>query len=328
MNRNAILAACCRLLPLMFLALPLGAAAQTGFPNRPLRFITPYAPGGSTTTMAHYFANKLADDWGHNVIVDNRPGGNTIIGTQTLARATPDGHTIMITTNAHVINPSLFKSLPYDPIKDFTPIGTVYAAEFVMVTGMAVPVATLQDFIALAKTKPGQLNYGTTGAGGSAHLASELLNMTAGIKTQHVPYKGAGGVVTSLLGGQIQFFFSNALAVLPMIQAGKLRPIAITGQTRLPILPNVPTFDEAGVKGMEVKPWFCVLAPAGTIRPVVDTLSSSFRRLLSRPDVNDYMAKQGIAPFPGTPDELATLMRTDLAKYARIIKAADIKLQQ
>lgn len=328
MNRHALPAVCRRLLALMFLACPLGALAQTPFPNRPVRLITPYAPGGSTTTMAHFFANKLVDDWGHNVIVDNRPGGNTIIGTQTLARSTPDGHTLMLTTNAHVINPSLFKSLPYDPIKDFTPIGTVYSAEFVMVTGLSVPVTTLQDFIALARSKPGPINYGTTGAGGSAHLASELLNMTTGIKTQHVPYKGAGGVVTSLVGGQIQYFFSNALAVLPMIQAGKLRPIAVTGQNRLAILPNVPTFDEAGVKGMEVKPWFCILAPAGVSRPIVDNVSTAFRRLLGRPDVIDYMAKQGIAPFPGTPDELAALMRADLGKYARIIKAADIKLQQ
>lgn len=328
MQRIALRTAYRRLLPVMLMAWSIGTAAQTTFPTRPVRLITPYAPGGSTTTMAHFFANKLLEDWGHNVIVDNRPGGNTIIGTQTLARATPDGHTIMITTNAHVINPSLFRNLPYDPIKDFTPIGTVYSAEFVLVTGMAVPIATLQDFIALAKSKPGQLNYGTTGAGGSAHLSSELLNMVTGVKTQHVPYKGAGGVVTSLVGGQIQFFFSNALAVLPMIQAGKLRPIAVTGQARLPILPNVPTFDEAGVKGMEVKPWFCVLAPAGVSRPVADALSGAFRRLLGRADVTEYMARQGLAPFPGTPDELAALMRSDLAKYARIIQAADIKLQQ
>jgi len=304
------------------------AAAQPGFPNRPVRLITPYAPGGSTTTMAHYFSQKLAEIWGYNVIVDNRPGGNTIIGTQALARSTPDGHTIMITTNAHAINPSLFAKLPYDPIRDFSFIGTVYAAEFVLVTGMAVPAANVQELIALAKAKPGQINYGTTAAGGSAHLASELLNMTAGIKTQHVPYKGAGGVVTDLVAGQIQFFFSNALAVLPMIQAGKLRPIAVTGEARLPILPQVPTFAESGVKGMDVKPWFCVLGPAGLSRPIVDKLSADFRRLVGQPEVAEYMTKQGLAPFPGTPEQLLALMKSDLAKWAKLIKAANIKLQE
>jgi len=306
---------------------PHTTTAQPTFPNRPVRVIPPYAPGGSTTTMANYFSHKLAESWGYNVIVDNRPGGNTIIGTQALARSTPDGHTIMMATNAHVINPSLFANLPYDPIKDFSPIGTIYAAEFVLVTGMTVQATNVQELIALAKAKPGQINYGTTGAGGSAHLASELLNMTVGIKTQHVPYKGAGGVVTDLVAGQIQFFFSNALAVLPMIQAGKLRPIAITGDTRLPILPNVPTFVESGVKGMDVKPWFCVLAPAGLPRPIVDKLSAEFRRLVGLPEVAEYMAKQGIAPFPGTPEQLAALMKSDLVKWAKLVKAANIKLQ-
>jgi tripartite-type tricarboxylate transporter receptor subunit TctC len=304
------------------------ATAQSSFPNRPVRFITPYAPGGSTTVMAHYFSQKLTEIWGHNVIVDNRPGGNTIIGTQTLARSTPDGYTIMLTNNSIVINPSLFTHLPYDPLKDFTPIGTVYAAEFVLVTGMGVPAANVQELIALAKEKPGQINYGTTGAGGSAHLASELLNVTAGIKTQHIPYKGAGAVVTDLVAGQIQFYFSNALAVLPMIQAGKLRPIAITGEARLPILPNVPTFTESGMKGMDVKPWFCVLGPAGIPKPIANKLSSDFQHLVTRADVGEYMAKQGLSPFPGTPEQLMALLQSDLVKWAKLIKVAGIKLQE
>lgn len=326
--RSGMTVSLCRAAATLLLGLPFVCLAQANFPNRPVRFITPYAPGGSTTTMAHYFSQKLAEAWGYNVIVDNRPGGNTIIGTQALARSTPDGHTIMMATNAHVINPSLFASLPYDPIRDFSPIGTVYAAEFVLVTGMSVPATNVQELIALAKAKPGQVNYGTTGAGGSAHLASEMLNILAGIRTQHVPYKGAGGVVTDLVAGQIQFFLSNALAVLPMIQAAKLRPIAVTGDARLAILPNVPTFNESGVKGMEVKPWFCVLAPAGVPRPLVERLSSDFRRLVGLPDVQDYMTKQGLAPFPGTPDQLAALMKSDLAKWAKLIKAASIKLQE
>jgi len=180
----------------------------------------------------------------------------------------------------------------------------------------------------LARSKPGQLNYATTGAGGSAHLASEMFNMLAGISTQHVPYKGAGAVATALMGGQVHLFFSNPLAVMPHIQSGRLKPIAVTGETRVPALPNVPTFIESGLRGLDVKPWFCVLAPAGTPKSIVDKLSAEFARIVATAEIQDYMAKQGIAPFPSTPEQLAALMKTDMAKWARVIKAANIKLER
>jgi tripartite-type tricarboxylate transporter receptor subunit TctC len=312
----------------MLLALPAGALAQSSYPARPIRLITPYAPGGSTTTMAHVLGQKLAESWGQNVIVDNRPGGNTIIGTQALARSTPDGYTIMITTSIHVINPSLYASLPYDPIKDFAPVGTIYTSEFVLIAANSVPAATLQELIALAKAKPGHLNYATTGAGGSAHLASEMFNMLAGIKTQHVPYKGAGAVGTALLSGQVQLFFSNPLAVMPHIQSGRVKPIAVTGEARIPALPQVPTFVEQGLRGLDVRPWFCMLAPAGTPKPIVDKLSAELTRIVGTQEIRDYMAKQGIIPFPSTPEQLGALMKSDLVKYAKVIKAANIKLEQ
>jgi tripartite-type tricarboxylate transporter receptor subunit TctC len=234
----------------------------------------------------------------------------------------------MITTSIHVINPSLYASLPYDPIKDFAPVGTIYTSEFVLIAANTVPASTVQELIALAKAKPNYLNYATTGAGGSAHLASEMFNMLAGIRTQHVPFKGAGAVGAALLSGQVHLFFSNPLAVMPHIQSGRVKPIAVTGEARIPALPQVPTFVESGLRGLDVRPWFCVLAPAATPKPIVDKLSAEFVRIVGTQEIRDYMAKQGIIPFSSTPEQLSSLMKSDLAKYAKVIKAANIKLEQ
>jgi tripartite-type tricarboxylate transporter receptor subunit TctC len=276
--------------------------------------------------MARQIGQKLTESWGQQVIVDNRPGGNTIIGTETLAKATPDGYTIILTTNTHVINPSLIPRLPYDPIKDFAPVGTIYSSEFILVINPSVPADNLQELIALAKARPGQLNYATTGAGGSSHLANELLNILAGIKTQHIPYKGAGPALVDLIGGQVQMFINNPLTVIPHIKSGRLRAIAITGEARVAALPQVPTFTEAGLPGLDVKPWFCVLAPAGTPKAIIDKLSVKLAEIIAMPDVLDYLAKQGMDPFSSTPEQLAALMRTDMAKWAKVIKTANIKL--
>ena len=312
---------------LLLLVSPLVAFAQATYPMKPIRFISPYAPGGSTTAMARVIGQKLTESWGQNVIVDNRPGGNTIIGTEALAKSTPDGYTIILTTNTHVINPSLFAKLPYDPIKDFAPVGTVYSSEFVLVINPAVPANNLQELIALAKSRPGQLNYATTGAGGSGHLANEMLSMLAGIKTQHIPYKGAGPALVDLIGGQVQMFINNPLTVIAHINSGRLRAIAITGEARVPALPQVPTFTEAGLPGLDVKPWFCVLAPAGTPKTIINKLSTEIARIVAMPDVQEYLAKQGMDPFSSTPEQLAALMRTDLAKWAKVIKTANIRLE-
>ncbi|MEN3352479.1 MAG: hypothetical protein V7640_637, partial [Betaproteobacteria bacterium] len=256
-----------------------------------------------------------------------RAGGNTIIGTETLAKATPDGYTIIMTTNTHVIMPSLYPKLPYDPIKDFAAVGNVYRSEFVLVINVSVPANNLQELIALAKSRPGQLNYATTGAGGSSHLANEWMNLLAGIKTQHIPYKGAGPALVDLIGGQVQMFINNPLTVIPHIKSGKLKGIAVTGETRLPVLPLVPTFTEAGLPGLEVSPWFCVLAPAKTPKVIIGKLSTEIARIVATPDMQDYLAKQGLNPFSSTPEQLAALMKTDMVKWAKVIKAANIKLE-
>ncbi len=312
---------------LLLLVWPLVALAQATYPTKPIRFISPYAPGGSTTAMARVVGQKLTESWGQNVIVDNRPGGNTIIGTEVLAKSTPDGYTIIMTTNTHLINPNLFPKLPYDPIKDFAPVATVYSSEFILVVNPSVPANNLQELFALAKSRPGQLNYATTGTGGSGHLANEMMNILAGIKTQHIPYKGAGPALVDLIGGQVQMFINNPLTVIAHINSGRLRAMAITGETRVPALPQVPTFTEAGLPGLDVKPWFFVLAPAGTPKPIIDKLSTEIARIVAMPDVQDYLAKQGMNPFISSSAQLATMMKTDMAKWAKVIKAANIRLE-
>jgi tripartite-type tricarboxylate transporter receptor subunit TctC len=299
----------------------------SSYPTKPIRFITPFAPGGSTTTVARLVGNKLTESWGPQVIVDNRPGGNTIIGTETLARATPDGYTIMMVSNAHVVMPSLYPKLPYDSIRDFAPVGNVYRAEFVLVISPSVPANNLQELIALAKAKPGQLNYATTGAGGSGHLANEMMNMLAGIKTQHVPYKGAGPALVDLMAGQVQIFINNPLTMIPHVKSGKIKAIAITGDARTAALPQVPTFTEAGLPGLEVSPWFAVLAPAGTPKAIISKLTTEIRRIVGLADVQEFFAKQGLVPFYSTPEQLAALMKSDLAKWAKVVKAANIRIE-
>jgi tripartite-type tricarboxylate transporter receptor subunit TctC len=312
----------------LILAWPVSVIAEGSYPTRPIRFISPFAPGGSTTAVARFIGPKLTESWGQQVIVDNRPGGNTIIGTQTLARSTPDGYTIMMATNTLVIMPSFVPKLPYDPIKDFAPIGNVYRSEFVLVINPSLAANNLREFIALAKSKPGQLNYATTGAGGSGHLANEMMNMIAGIKTQHVPYKGAGPALLDLIAGQVQIFINNPLTVIPHIKSGRIRAIAVTGASRLPALPQVPTFTEGGLPGLDVSPWFCVLAPAGTPKAIINKLSTEIARIVALPDTREFLDKQGMVPFSSTPEQLAALMKTDMARWAKVIKAANIKLEE
>jgi tripartite-type tricarboxylate transporter receptor subunit TctC len=314
------------LLLLCPLLCPIMARAQAPYPTKPIRFISPYAPGGSTSAVARVVGQKLTERWGQNVIIDNRPGGNTIIGTDALAKSTPDGYSIIMTTNTHLILPSLFPKLPYDTIKDFAPVGTVYSSEFVLVVHPAVPAHNLQELIALAKAKPGQLNYATTGNGGSGHLANEMMNLLAGIRTQHIPYKGAGPAIVDLIGGQVQMFTNNPLTLIAHIQSGRVRAIAVTGETRVPALPQVPTFTEGGLPGLDVKPWFFVLAPAATPKPIVDKLSAEIAKIVALPDFQDYLARQGMNSFTSSAEQLSAMMKTELAKWAKVIKAANIKL--
>ena len=320
----------CRILLLnsawVLLALPFAALAQVHYPTKPIRWIVPFVPGGSTTIIARLLGQKLTESWGQQVVVDNRGGGNTIIGTEALVRAAPDGYTILQVTTTHVINPSLLAT-PYDAIKDFAPVGNLVATETLMVVSPSLPANNLQELIALAKAKPGQLNFGSSGSGTTNHLALELFSILAGIKMQHIPYKGAGPAVIDLMGGRIQLFTNNAVPLTPFVKSGKIRAIAVSGETRLRSLPEVPTFTQAGLPGYEVKSWQGILAPAKTPKPIIDKLSQELARILRTPEISETLLNMGADPLVSTPQQFAALIKTDLVRYAKLIKDANIRLE-
>lgn len=321
-------------LPSAFLRLLLAAAclfttattiAQTVFPSKPMRVILPFPPGGSTDPLARLIAQKLSDNLGQPVIVDNKPGAATVIGTQELLKAPADGHTLLYTASTHVLNALLMASLPFDSFKDFQPVAHIVRSEFMLVVHPSVPAANLQEFIALAKSKPGAINYATSGNGNPNHLAGEYFAQTAGVKLTNVPYKGGGPAINDLLGGQVQAMFSVPTAVIGHVKAGKLKALAHTGDKPLPGL-NVPTFAQAGLPAFELNSWNGVFVAAGTPKPLVDKLSAEIGRILALPDVREKFAAQGQDPHFLNAEQFAAMLASDRQKYAGIIKAANIKL--
>ncbi len=310
----------------LLLVWPMVGLAQATYPTKPIRLIVPFPPGGSTTIMARLIGQKLTASWGQQVVVDNRGGGNTIIGSDALVKAPPDGYTILLVTSTHVINPSLLAT-PYDAIRDFAPVATLVGTETLMVVNPALPANNLQEFIALAKSKPGQLNFATSGSGTTNHLAVELFSILAGIRMQHIPHKGAGPAVTDLIGGQVQMFMNNAVPLTPFVKSGRIRAIAVSGGTRLLSLPEVPTFTEAGLPGYEVKSWQGILAPARTPKGIIDRLSQEIATILRTPEVRDNLLKMGAEPLISTAQQFGALIKSDMARYAKLIKEANIKLE-
>jgi tripartite-type tricarboxylate transporter receptor subunit TctC len=302
------------------------AVAQPALPDRPVRLIVPYATGGSTDLLARLVAPKLTERWGQQVIVDNRPGGNTIIGTQAVTRSVPDGQTALMMAIAHTIIPNLMP-VPYDPVRDFTPLGTISRGELVLVVHPSVGANSLQELAALARAKPGTLNYASASTGGPLHLAGELFNMLAGVKTTHIPYKGGGPAMTDLLGGHVQMMFAATAEAIPNIRAGRLRALAVSGDGRSPTLPQVPTFAEAGMPGFTAKNWFGMLAPAGTPAPAVDRWAGALAAVLAAPDIRERMQAQGMEPWISTPAQFGALLKADLALYAKIVKTAGIRME-
>lgn len=311
----------------MLMVLAGSALAQQDYPSRSIHFIVPFPPGGSTDPSARLIGQKLAENWGQQVIVENRPGGNTVIGTEAAAKSAPDGYTILLLSTTQLGLPSLNPKLPYDINKDFVAVAAISSTPNVLVLHPSVPANNLQEFIALAKAKPGQLNYGTSGNGSAIHISTELFNMVAGTKLQHIPYKGSGLVVSDLIGGQIQLSFQTPVAIIVHVKSGRLRAIATSGETRFAALPDVPTFAEAGLPGYDYKGWFGVLAPAGTPKEIIGKLSAEITKVLRAPDIKEKLLRQGMDPLILTPDEVSALIKTDIAKYARIIKAANIKFE-
>ena len=312
----------------VLLGLAGSVGAQQSYPNKPIRFIVPYPPGGSTDPQARMAAQKLAEKWGQPVIVDNRGGANTIIGTDAVAKAPPDGYTILLASNALATSPSLFPNLPYDTVKDFDAVATIARSQNVLVLNASVPANNLQELITLAKAKPGQLNYASSGVGANVHLVGELFNIVAGTKIQHVPYKGSGPALTDLIGGQVQLSFQTPISVMAHIKSGKLKAIAVTGEKRLAALPPVPTFAEAGLPEYDpTTGWFGIVVPAGTPKAIIDKMSSEMAQILAMPDTQEFLAKQGMEPYISTPEQMTAMIRSQINRYAKIIKDANVKLE-
>ena len=311
------------------LAMSLAAApapCQGTFPAKPVRFIVPYPPGGSTDPIARLVGTNLTANWGQQVVVDNRAGGDTIIGSSLAARSAPDGYTMLYHATTLVLLPLLHKHMPIDPMRDLSPVATVAVNEKLLVVHPSVQANNLQEVIALAKANPGKLNFAMTARGSANHLANEMLNIMTGIRTLQVPYKGAGPALTDLIGGHVQMLFALPISVIQHIQRGALRGIAISGSSRSPALPQIPTFAEAGLPKLEVSTWQGILAPARVPRDIVTKISRDVAQVLGTRDVHDKLNAQGAMPFVSTPEQFAALMRDETARYAKVVEAANIRL--
>jgi tripartite-type tricarboxylate transporter receptor subunit TctC len=313
--------------PVFLLALAIAAPAfsQT-FPSRPVRFVVPFAPGGSTDTLARTMGVKLAETLGQQVVVDNRTGGNGDIGMLTVAKAPPDGHTIVLGYIANLaIAPSLQTKMPYDPVKDFAPITQPASSPNVLTAHPSVQAKTLKELIALAKASPGKLSFASTGVASVGHLTGELINNLAGIKITHVPYKGSGQAVTDILGGHVNIMYSGFSSTIAHIKSGKLRALAVTGPKRSPALAEVPTIAEQGFPGVEATAWYGVLAPAGTPKPVVARLHGDLVKILKQPDVVQRLDGLGFEIVASTPEQFGAYIRSEIKKWAKVVKASGAK---
>lgn len=301
------------------------AAAQNGYPSRPIRLIVPSAPGGGTDFTARTIGQKLSEVIDQTVIVDNRPGAAGNIGVEIAAKSSPDGYTLVMPITSFSINPHLYAKLPFDTIKDFAPVVLASSAPLFLVINPSVPAKSVSELIAVAKAKPGQLNYANSGNGTTAHLAGELFKKMAGVSLVSVPYKGGGPAVIDLIAGQVQIYFSTIPAALAQVQAGKLRGIAVTTTKRVNLIPDVPTVAESGLPGFEVIGWFGIFAPAATPKPIIVKLNKEINEALRAHETQQRFASQGLTPGGGTPEELGKFLRAEIGKWGALIKEAGIQ---
>jgi tripartite-type tricarboxylate transporter receptor subunit TctC len=303
------------------------AGAQERYPTKPVRLIVPLAPGGSTDIVARLVAQKLGEGFTQTVLVDNRPGAGTTLGTNLVAKAPPDGYTLLFTSVSLATNAVLYPKLPFDTVKDFAPIGTVGQSFYVLIVQPSLGVGSVQELIALAKSKPKQIQYASAGQGTITHLTVELFSMNAGIQMQDVPFKGGAPALVAFLGAQMPVIFSPIAECLPHLRSGaKIRPLAVTAAKRVPDLPDLPTLAEAGVRNSEVQPRSALYAPARTPRPVVAQINAELNRMLKQPDMRERLASHGLIPAPGTPEDLGEYLRAEIARWAKVVKTAGISL--
>ena len=309
---------------LMLAAAPAGAA----YPDKPIRMIMPYPAGGSIDTAGRAVAQKLADTFGQQIVIDNRTGAGGVIGTETAARAVPDGYTLVIGgTGTLALSPHLHRKLSYDPVRDFSPVTMLIASPYVIVVHPSVPANSVRELIALAKAKPGQINYASGGAGSAPHFASEMFNTAAGVKLTHVPYKGSTPGVIDLIGGQVQVMFTGIPSVLAYIKSNRVRALAVTGKTRTTALPDVPTVIESGVPGYVVSPWFGLLVPARTPPAIIATLHRETVKVLRAPALLERFATEGVDPVGDTPEHFAAYIKEEIVKWGKVVKDTGMRAE-
>jgi len=316
-----------RALAIVLLCTATLAGAQQ-FPAKPLHLIVPFPPGGGNDTVARAIAQQIGPDLGQPVVIDNRPGAGGSVGAELAAKAPADGHTLFLAgVGSHAVNPNLHAKLPYDPVKDFAPITLVASAPSVLVVNPAVPARTLAEFTSYARAHPGKLNYASNGNGSAAQLAAALYESMADVRMVHVPYKGIAPALTDLLSGEVQLMFGTIVALVPQIQAGKLRALAVTSRKRSSLLTDVPTLAESGLPDYEAGSWYGILAPAGTPREVIDRLHGAIVKALKQPDVAKRLAAEGAEVIGSTPDEFAAHIKAEIARVAAVVRAAGIRIE-
>lgn len=308
----------------LILALP--AIAQT-YPTKPIRMIIPFPPGGGVDLTARAIGQKLGEAWSQTVVVDNRSGANGVIGADLAAKAAADGYTLVMITSSHAVNAALLPKLPYDLARDFAPVIYATIQPFSLVVHPALPARSVKEVIALARAKPGTLNYGSSGTGGLSHLSGALFGSLAGIALVHVPYKGGYPAMVDVMAGQVQMVFATLLQAQPQIKAGKLRVLAVTTAQRWPAAPELPSMSEAGVPGYELAQWYGLLAPARTQASVIAKLNRQIDAILKLPEVSEKVASDGAATVGGPPDRFGTHVRTEIAKYAKLVKSIGLKAE-
>ena len=301
------------------------SSSAQSYPAKPIRFIVPLASGGGVDTSARLLGQKLTEAWGQPVVIENRPGAGGTIATEIVARAAPDGYTLVMVSSAHVITPSLY-ALSYDAVRDFAPITLAVLAPFVLVVHPSLPVRSVKELIALAKTRPNQLLWASSGNGSPGHLALELLKMMTGVQIVHVPYKGTAPGITDLIGGRVSVNSATIVSTMPHVTAGRLRALAVLSGKRSQAVPQLPTVAESGIAGYEIDVWYGTLAPAKTPKEIIARLHDETARILAQPDVKERMLAMGLEPIGNPPDQFADYLRAEVAKWAKVVRAADIRI--
>jgi tripartite-type tricarboxylate transporter receptor subunit TctC len=314
---------------LLAVALVIAAGAQAAdYPSKPIRLIVPFAAGGGNDAVARNIAQRISVGLGQQVVVDNRAGAGGIVGAEVAAKSPPDGYTLFLGgVGSHAINPSIHRDLAYDPVKDFTPVSLIASAPLVLVAHPSVPANSVSELVAYLRAHPGEVNYASNGNGSSSHLAAAMFESMSGTRMTHVPYKGLAPALVDLLSGQVQLMFSSVVAIIPHVQAGKVKAIAVTGRKRLPQLPNTPTLDEAGITGYQASSWYGILVPAGTPRDIVERLHAEIAKAVRQPEVMRAFETEGAEPIGSTPQEFADHIRAELDRLGKVAREAKIEIR-